>query len=417
MEICIHRGSHQIGGSCVEIKHDGYRILVDLGLPLNAEKCDRKYLPNIPGIDGSDPSLLGILISHPHLDHFGLLPLVSKNIPVGIGDAAHRILSAAAGFLPDKFVVPSPGWNFNSEQPIIIGPFRVTPFLMDHSAYDAYSFLIEAGGKRLFYSGDIRAHGRKYALFERLLNKPPRDIDVLLLEGSSIGRIGDDDKFPSENQIESKLIEAFKETEGLALVHCSAQNIDRVVSVFRACRNTGRKLVVDLYAAAILEATGNQNIPQSHWPDMALYIPHSQRVHIKKHGMIDLLDRHKGNRIYIEHLKKYPHKLAILFRPVHIRDLERCPGLLSHALYIYSQWDGYWTDGKFAEVDRFLNRNNIPKIDIHTSGHASPADLKLFAEQLSPKQVVPIHSFMPGRYPEIFKNVEFHDDGEWWSAR
>jgi mRNA degradation ribonuclease J1/J2 len=77
MRVCIHRGSKQIGGSCIEVETDSQRLLIDLGLPLDAEKNSIQYLPKISGLDGSDPSLLGILISHPHLDHFGLLTHIS----------------------------------------------------------------------------------------------------------------------------------------------------------------------------------------------------------------------------------------------------------------------------------------------------------------------------------------------------
>lgn len=156
MDVCIHRGSHQIGGSCVEIKQDGLRLLIDLGLPIDAEGNFSRYLPDVEGLDGSDPNLLGILISHPHLDHFGLLAHISPNIPIGMGAAARRILATTAPFLPGNWPIPSSGWDYQSEQSIDIGPFRVMPFLVDHSAYDAYALLIEAGGKRLFYSGDFR---------------------------------------------------------------------------------------------------------------------------------------------------------------------------------------------------------------------------------------------------------------------
>ena len=104
MQVCIHRGSKQIGGSCVELKCDGQRLLLDLGLPLDSDGDNAKYLPNVQGLDGSDPSLLGILISHPHLDHFGLLGHVASTIPVGLGPAARRILMAAAPFLPGERV-------------------------------------------------------------------------------------------------------------------------------------------------------------------------------------------------------------------------------------------------------------------------------------------------------------------------
>jgi hypothetical protein len=44
---------------------------------------------------------------------------------------------------------------------IQLGPFTILPRLVDHSGFDAYAMTVETGGKRLFYSGDLRAHGRK----------------------------------------------------------------------------------------------------------------------------------------------------------------------------------------------------------------------------------------------------------------
>lgn len=81
-EACIHRGVHQIGGSCVELSYDGARILLDLGKPLDAEDMDPSLLPSVSGLkDGSDTSLKGVVISHGHVDHWGLMPLVHSDIP------------------------------------------------------------------------------------------------------------------------------------------------------------------------------------------------------------------------------------------------------------------------------------------------------------------------------------------------
>jgi len=415
MRVCIHRGSHQIGGSCVEIEQDGQRILLDLGLPLDAENNESRYLPGVAGLDGKDPSLLGILISHPHMDHFGLMSHISPNISVGMGAAARRILTSAAPFLPDSWSVPASGWDYQSGHTFDVGTFRITPFLVDHSAYDSYSLMIESGGKRLLYSGDFRAHGRKAALFDRLKATVAGKVDAMLLEGSSLGRLNDDQKFPTENDVEAQLTHVFSDQQGLALVHTSVQNIDRIVSIMRAAKRTGRRLVIDLYAAAILEATGNKKIPQSDWPDVALFIPQSQRVQIKENAWFDLLKRHASNRIYIEHLQQAPEKAVLLFRPLHRFELERGK-CLTGSTYIYSQWEGYWEQGAYDKVKIWLDRHAIAKQSIHTSGHASPADLKDFVTAVAPRKVVPIHSFMPGRYPEMFDNVEVHNDGEWWEV-
>jgi ribonuclease J len=415
MRACIHRGSKQIGGSCVEVESRGKRLLIDFGLPLDAEENHGQYVPTIIGLDGSDPSLLGILISHPHLDHFGLLAHISQKIPVRMGAAARRILKAAVPFLPGNWPIPAEGWDYESGKRFEIGPFSVTPFLVDHSAYDAYSVLIESSGKRIFYSGDLRSHGRKATLFERLTANPPQNIDALLLEGSSLGRLNVDQHFPTEKEIEDQLIHLFSITEGMALVHAAGQNIDRIVSIFKASKKTGRKLIIDLYTAAILEATGNEKLPQSYWSDVALYVPQSQRVQIKENAWFDLLKKHSANRIFIENLQQVSRKSTLLFRPLHRFDLER-GNCLSGATYIYSQWEGYWERGAYDTVKDWLVRHSIQKHSIHTSGHASPADLKRMVSAIDPHKVVPIHSFFPDKYPELFPNVEAHNDGEWWEV-
>ncbi len=415
MRVCIHRGSKQIGGSCVEIESHGQRLLIDLGLPLDAEENEPKYLPKIKGLDGSDPTLLGVLISHPHLDHFGLLAHISPSLPIGMGAAARQILTAASPFMRDSWTIPSQGWDYQSGVSFNVGPFQITPLLMDHSAYDAFALLIESEGKRIFYSGDFRAHGRKAKLFERLINNPLKDIEILLMEGSSLGRLEYDDQFPSEQDIEEKFINIFSNTQGLALVHTSAQNIDRVVTILRACKRIGRKLIIDLYTAAILEATGNKNIPQSNWSDIELFVPQSQRIQIKNNAWFELLKLHSKNRIYLENLADAPEQSTLLFRPLFQVDLDKAD-CLNGAVYIYSQWEGYWEQGSYDKTKNWLARHSIPKLSIHTSGHASPRDLKRLVTAINPHRVVPIHTFYPEKYADLFPDIELHNDNDWWEV-
>lgn len=46
MRLRIHRGTREIGGTCIELESEGARILLDLGLPLNASDLASTPLPN-----------------------------------------------------------------------------------------------------------------------------------------------------------------------------------------------------------------------------------------------------------------------------------------------------------------------------------------------------------------------------------
>ena len=405
MKVCIHRGANEVGGSCVEIIAGDHSIVVDAGLPLTVSTDIRP-----PALKCTSPS--GIVISHPHADHFGLLPWMPA-APILMGSAARRILQAAAPFMRQP-ELKLDGPDLVDRQTITFGGFQVTPYLVDHSAYDAYALLIEAEGRRLFYSGDIRKHGRKRQLVESLIAHPPDQIDVLLLEGTTIGRVSECDP-KSEDVIEDELTRTFRTTPGLSMVHASAQNVDRIVSIFRACKKSKRTLVIDLYAAEILAATGNHLIPQSDWEGVALCLPQQQRVQVKNHGWFEMLKRHSRNRIYAQAIAENPGSYTLLFRNTWMHDLER-EHCLTGACMIHSQWAGYLKEARFREVNTWLQSHGIRLHQIHTSGHANFADLKNLAEALNPSVLVPIHSDVPEMYSALYSKVVQRADGEWWEV-
>jgi ribonuclease J len=418
MRVRIHRGAHEIGGNCVEVESSGFRLVLDVGRPLDVDSDTAVELPPVAGLaTGNDPSLLGVAISHPHLDHWGLLPKVPPSVPVYIGESAARILREAAFFSPFGIDLHPRGFLCD-RQPLTLGPFTVTPFLVDHSAYDAFALLVEAEGKRLFYSGDLRAHGRKGALVERLMAAPPPSIDVLLMEGTQVRQgASESGALPTEADVEKDLIETFRSTDGMALVSFSSQNIDRLVTIYRACLQAGRNLVVDLYTATIAKATGRSSIPQPGFDRLKVFVPHFQKLRMMRAEDYDRVNAIKPWRIFPEQLAAARARTVMLFRSSMIGDLEQAE-CLEGAKLVWSLWHGYLKDDSrstTAMLD-FCNRHGIPLVEHHTSGHAGVTDLRRFVDALKPGRVVPIHTEAPGKYPALFPHVELHGDGTWWEV-
>lgn len=413
MKVCIHRGSQQIGGSCVEVMSDGQRILLDLGLPLDAEEASPDLLPQVSGFDGDDPSLRAILLSHSHRDHWGLIPFVSPDIRLIMGAATERMMRAASMFVPGGFG-PTAARHLVDRESFAIGPFQITPFLVDHSGYDAYALLMEADGKRLFYSGDLRGHGRKSSLFEKLLRVPPSNVDLMLMEGSSLGRLRQGQSFPTERDLEQEFVDLFSETPGMALVACSAQNIDRVVTVYRAAKRTGRQLLVDAYAAEVLRATERKRIPRpaDDWDDVKVYIPYRQRVMLKRSGHASIVDAYRGRRLWPGELRDQRSKSVMLLRTWMLEDLAHNDAL-DGASVVWSQWDGYLEEGSGKRLVELCAEIRLPFSKIHTSGHASIGDLQRLAKAVAPRRLMPIHTFNPDMYPDLFNNVISSTDGKW----
>ena len=229
MNLTIHRGAHEIGGNCIELSSGDTRIILDLGMPLVDPHDKKKKFDNfdtrkksasdlitagvLPPVKGlyqgvdSEKPVDAILISHPHQDHYGLIGFLRTDIPVYLGEEAHKVIEVSDLFLPIKAKIQKPVF-FKDRQLFRIGPFKITPYLMDHSAFGAYAFLVEADGKSVFYSGDFRGHGRKAKLFQKFLRTAPAPVDCLLMEGTTLNRT--DEHCKTEADLEAEIVKAAK---------------------------------------------------------------------------------------------------------------------------------------------------------------------------------------------------------------
>ena len=186
MRLKIHRGTQEIGGSCVEVWTDNSRILIDFGMPLvekdGSEFNFKKYsdlsthqlikqgiLPDVEGIYKDSTDLIdGVLISHPHQDHYGFGSYLHNSLKCYMGKATLKLIELTSLFTPSNVTFNNVNY-FEKNKSFQIGDFTITPYWADHSAFDSYAFLISANGKNIFYSGDFRGHGRKHKVLYGLL--------------------------------------------------------------------------------------------------------------------------------------------------------------------------------------------------------------------------------------------------------
>ncbi|MBM4288349.1 MAG: MBL fold metallo-hydrolase [Deltaproteobacteria bacterium] len=432
MRLTIHRGTREIGGSCVELASGATRIVLDLGMPLPGPKKTNitkesplspsdliasGLLPNIRGLYAWDnPGVDAVFLSHAHRDHYGLAGFIHPRIPVYLSAGTRALMELNEIFMAEPPVLSEKRLLADRER-LEVGDFAITPYLVDHSAPDAMALLVEAGGKRLFYSGDLRGHGRKRGSFERILHNPPRNIDCLLLEGTALGRSQGVEEsrpdFPDEQSVEEELVSLLSAKTNLALMLCSSQNLDRLVSAYRAVLRTNSLMVIDLYTAFVLQALSplSPRLPQYHWRGMRIKYWKNHAEKLAGSGHQDFLYAANKHKIKMPELIARRAEILMLTRsaglfPLITRSLPDYNGLK----IVWSMWRGYLTGEE--PVSKFCRKNNLEINFVHTSGHAPLKDLKRLAEALQPHKTIPIHTGFPHLYRDFFPNVHCLEDGE-----
>lgn len=407
MQLIIHRGAQEIGGTVVELSAGRTKLLLDIGQPLS----ENSTTVNVAALRPD-----AVLISHPHQDHFGLIDQLDPAVPVYIGVLSKNLICASRKFIgqplpKNQFI------HFTKRQPFRVSDFTITPYLVDHSAADSYAFLIEAEGKRVFYSGDFRSSGHKAFLFDKLLQDPPSNIDLLLMEGTMMRR--DSDRFPDEASVRREIEAVLKNQQNITFLIASSQNIDRVVSAMHACQRTSKILVIDIYTAWVLEQLRgiSNRVPNMNWKQVKVYADYRMDGRLKNDPdhFHNFRSQMYKNRVTKERLEAEPINFLYYSKMSRFKTMELYKKFGPINL-IYSQWLGYlrMSNDKYFGAEQIAAYQNDPMVNFiyaHTTGHATLDILKKMVACLKPTTLVPVHTEFPEDYAKHFKKVTFLNDG------
>jgi ribonuclease J len=264
----------------------------------------------------------------------------------------------------------------------------------------------------------------KEKVFKWFLADPPKNVDLLLLEGTMMSRIGRDSDM--ESDLEEQILNVLKAATGPCFMIGSGQHIDRICTAFRACKRANRIFVLDIYTAYVLRLVSDRfkNVPD--FTDKHFRVltkgktasSHFPKVDANRALFKDFIPDifAAGTQIGKEEILDNPRKFFL--KVSNFSDLLDALGD-TRVSVIYSQWVGYKKEEfnpagfkKFVELE---NNPNIDFHDVHTSGHATVHDLQKLARAVNAKMLVPIHTEHSAGYKDYFANVQVINDGEVFS--
>ncbi len=380
MKLCIHRGTHQIGGIAAEISTASTRILIDMGDELSLDPNFVSAPLHIPGVTDANGRCDAVLFTHYHGDHTGQMLCIRPEIPLYAGALAKDImrLSSAHSWKKDEALCKRIETirTFSAGVPFLIGDIQITPFSIDHSATDSYLFLIEADGKRVLYTGDFRLHGVRGKTMDKILDRRIGKVDAIITEGTTVSRT--DGKTVTEWELQAR-VRNYLQQYKYVFVLCATTNLDRIFALARAVPR-GKYCICDDYQKTLVETVSK------HWNGISSFYEMPKLLSFKYHPPARFAEL--GGLMFVRANSKFE---AI------IRQYDPAQSIL-----LYSMWDGYRTKPD-SNIPEFLSLTGT-WAELHTSGHASPDGLRHVIEKADPEIVIPMHTDAPQKMQTLCQN-------------
>jgi len=375
MTIIVHRGTHQIGGCATEIATKNSRILIDFGAELNGNAP-----LDVDGVTYGARRCDAVLFTHYHGDHIGLLHHILPDIPLYIGNIALDILKLQNNrqhlFEDTVLGRVKPYTTGHSLQ---FGDITVTPYMVDHSAFDAHMFLIEADGKRVLHTGDFRGHGFRGKGLLPTLKKYIGHVDALICEGTTI------DRGTAVSMTESDLLNSAKtllNDNPYVFIACSSTNIDRIAA-FCSAVPRGKYCVCDDYQQSIIQVVKDKCAKYSSLYAFAKLLTYSPYLDDKM--------KQRGFCMFIRPGGYLANKLLTQYKEL-------------DPLVIYSMWQGYLQNDNLKTA-----LAGYRTVSLHTSGHADVQTLNRVIDIVKPTVLIPIHTTAPSRFPSTVSPLIVND--------
>lgn len=278
-------GVDEIGGNKILLEEGNTKVFLDFGMSFSEEGKffefpllrptnidDLRKINVIPEIEGlyknagltvtyqpdgdfavngtpEERKVDAIILSHGHLDHTGYLGLIRPDIPIYSSAATKKFLKLRSD-INKNWSAEASQESFNTmevdEEKQIGRDIIIRRFDVDHSIVGASAFLIKTKNKKIVYTGDFRFHGYRKKETEHFQNEIAKEnIDVLITEGTRLSRTDEGKAFNTEEEVFEAACKITKKEKGLIIYDASPADIDRVKTLARVAKETGRELVLD----------------------------------------------------------------------------------------------------------------------------------------------------------------------------
>ena len=409
-------GVGEVGGNKILLEYKGEKIFFDFGLSFSRKRMfysepflaprdevslmELGLLPRLKGayrFDEGEPEFSAVFLSHAHMDHAAYISFLKREIPIYCGETSALILRALGEIRGRSFEYDFSNLEFRTFRTgdkIRLGEVEVKPVHVDHSIPGAYGFIAYTPDGAVAYTGDFRLHGsRPDMTWDFVVEASKAEPSAFIVEGTNLV----DGEVYSEAELVDSLKRLIGNIKGLVLADFSLTDVDRFKSFLSVAEQTGRKLVLNLKHAYLLERLSSDpklKLPSLKDDRILIYQKTKKRFARWEREILDRYDTVGAGELSAMQEKAI---LALSFYSFsELVDIKPTPG----SCYILSSSEPV---GEEAEIDywrmlNWLEHYGLPQYRIHVSGHIMPLQTLQILEEVKPRKVFPVHCERPALF-------------------
>lgn len=363
-----------------EFGNDQIAIDCGMGFPEDGALGVDAVIPDISYLEKSNKNFLGIVLTHPHMDHIGGLPYILPRMPHAKVYGGKLAIAMAEGRVRE-FGIPNKMTPV--EGSLDLGPFHIEFIHSTHSVPNCSHLLIKTPAGTVYHGADY-----KFDLTP-IDNLPPdiqgmakagaNGIDLLMTDCLGIEKNG---FCPSERSLLGAIDTEFRNTTGRVVFTTMSSSISRFqmaidasVKYHRKVAIIGRSVEQNIEAAA---KTGFIKIPKG-------FLVKSNQLATLQPGQVTILISGSQGQ-FGSALHRLANNENNNFK------LKKGDKVIISSNAI----PGTGNDADIFELMDTLYKNSIDVVysgtseNLHVSGHGYKGDIALLARILKPKNIIPI---------------------------
>jgi ribonuclease J len=386
-------GLGEIGLNMMIIQHGSHMVVIDAGLmfPDDYMLGVDLVIPDFSYLRENREKIEAVILTHGHEDHIGALPFLLKEFPVRVFGTGFTL-----DLLREKLKEHILPQNADLQTVIPgeiheIGPFKVEYIRVNHSIVDGAGLALETPEGLILHSGDFRIDptpvDEQTTDLIRFAHFGEKGVLAFFSDSTNAEKEG---YTLSERDVKKTLRDFFLTCPGRLIVASFASNITRIQEVISLAEEFGRKVVFNGKSMIT-----NVGIARAHG-----FVHFSEDLEITEKKMKSLPDRQvvvittgsQGEPMSaLSRMARDQHKgIKIHKGDTIILSSRFIPGNEKAITSVINKLYGLGADVIYENVS-----------DIHTSGHARQAELKIMLSLVKPRYFIPVH----GEYRHLVKHA------------